>query len=118
VELSGASFDFTGDGETVNPTRVYSAVVGIGYRFDVIEWIPHLGLLLGYTRFSGGPMPDNRTRNDASYELAAGLDYVLSQHVGLGVQFGARGFLLKPPSSFWDTPGFVAVIRAEHHWGW
>ena len=118
LELSGASFDFTGDSEADDPTRAYSALTGIGYRFDVIEWVPHVGLLIGYTRFSGGPLPEERRRNEVSYEVAAGLDYVLSRHVGLGIQFGARGFLLNPPSSFWDTPGFVGMLRAEHHWGW
>jgi hypothetical protein len=118
LELSGSTHDFTEEGEREDRTQLYSALVGLRYNLDVIEWVPHFGVALGYYRFSAGPLPDERSRNELGFEAAVGLDYLFSREVGAGIKLAYHGFLLDPPSSLGNTPMLVALVSVERRWGW
>ena len=118
LELSGSTHDFTKDGEAEDRTQIYSALTGLRYNLDVIEWVPHFGVAFGYYRFSAGPLPDERFRNELGFEAEVGIDYLFSREVGAGVKLAYHGFLLDPPSSLGNTPMLVALLAVERRWGW
>jgi hypothetical protein len=118
LELSGSTHDFTREGAPEDRTQLYSALAGLRYNLDVIEWVPHFGMAFGYYRFSAGPLPDERSRNELGFEAEIGLDYSFSRDVGAGVKLAYHGFLLDPPSSFGNTPMLVALVAVERRWGW
>jgi hypothetical protein len=117
LELTAITCDFS-DPPGVDRTQVYSAMAGLSYKVDVIEWVPYFGLLVGYTRFSEGPAPPQRSKNDVGFDAHVGLDYLMSRSVGFGVKLGYQGFLGNPPDSFTDTPSFLFMVRSEYRWGW
>jgi hypothetical protein len=90
---------------------------GISYKLDVMSWIPHAGLELGYYRFLGDTRPRTLPENEAGCSLDLGLDYLLSRSVALGVELRYHGFLHDVPSSLAEAPLFTGLIRAEYHWG-
>jgi opacity protein-like surface antigen len=90
---------------------------GISYKLDVMSWIPYAGLELGYYRFLGDTRPRALSENEAGFSLDLGLDYLLSQSVGLGLEFRYHGFLHDFPTSLAEAPLFTGLIRAEYHWG-
>jgi len=90
---------------------------GIWYKLDVLSWIPYAGLELGYYRFLGDTRPRALPENEAGFSVDLGLDYLLSQSVGLGLRFRYHGFLHDFPASLGDAPLFTGLIRAEYRWG-
>ena len=118
LELSGSTLDFTQEGEPEDRTQIYSALAGLRYNLDVIEWVPHFGMALGYYRFSAGPLPDERSRNELGFEAELGLDYLFSRELGAGIKLAYHGFLLDPPSSLGNTPMLVGLLSVERRWGW
>jgi hypothetical protein len=118
LELTAITYDFTEPPAPVDRTQVYSALIGLSYKVDVIEWVPYMGLLVGYTRFSGGPKPEQRSKNDLGFDAHVGLDYLWTRSVGFGTKLGYQGFLGNPPDSLADTPSFVFMVRTEYRWGW
>jgi len=90
---------------------------GIWYKLDVLSWIPYAGLELGYYRFLGDTRPRALPENEAGFSLDLGLDYLLSESVGLGLKLRYHGFLHDFPASLADAPLFTGLIRAEYHWG-
>ncbi|MBN1608286.1 MAG: outer membrane beta-barrel protein [Polyangiaceae bacterium] len=118
LELGGSTHDFTQESEPEDRTQVYSALAGLRYNLDVIEWVPHFGIALGYYRFSAGPLPEQRHRNELGFAAQLGLDYLFSREVGAGVELAYHGFLLDPPASLGNTPMVSALISVERRWGW
>ena len=100
-----------------NPME-HQLLTGLRYNLDVIEWVPHFGVAFGYYRFSAGPLPDERFRNELGFEAEVGIDYLFSREVGAGVKLAYHGFLLDPPSSLGNTPMLVALLAVERRWGW
>ncbi len=98
--------------------QLLGASAGISYKFDVLEWIPYLGLELGYYRFAGDTRPASLRQDELGYSIDLGLDYLLSSSVALGAEVRYHGFVLGAPASLGDAPLFTALLRAEYHWGW
>lgn len=118
LEFGGSSHDFTEKDAPEDQTQLYSALAGLRYNLDVIEWVPHFGVSVGYYRFSGGPVPEKRSRNELGVAGEVGLDYLFSRNVGIGIELVYHGFLLEPLSSLGNTPLFVGLISVERRWGW
>lgn len=102
----------------------YSAVAGVSYKLDVLQWIPYGALLVGYQHIAGslplakpllpGQAPVNAfRRDDALATLVLGLDYALSRDWGLGASL-RTDFLL---TSLETGGAFTTLLRAEYHWG-
>jgi len=96
---------------------LYSASAGVAYKIDVIEWIPYVGLLLGYYR-QAGEDPTSGDRGALGISTALGIDYALSRSVGLGLQLRYHGGLNDVPTSLTDGSYYTGLLRAEYRWGW
>jgi hypothetical protein len=94
------------------PSWLGNADVGIGYVFDVLQWVPYAGVLVGGYALSGGTIQNVKVLLGA--EVALGLDYRLSPTFSIGV--AARQHFMTEMSTYPSfTQGFV---RAEYVWGW
>jgi Outer membrane protein beta-barrel domain len=86
--------------------------VGLGYVFDVMRWVPYVGILGGGYLFGGGTIQGTKVLGGASFALGA--DYRLSRSFAAGVAF--RQHLLTEPGTY---PSFTqALARIEYTWGW
>ena len=75
--------------------------------------MPYLGVLVGGTTLSGGPL--GRTKVLPDLEIAAGLDYRIDRSWSVGV--AAREHMQFTEMSTY--PSMVQVFaRAEYVWGW
>lgn len=95
---------------------IFSGAFGLAYKIDILEWIPYVGVLAGYYRFSGEPRPE--FRNNAALSAILGLDYAWSRSFGTGAQLRYHGLLLEAPRSFQDAAYFTGTLRAEYRFGW
>lgn len=95
------------------PKTIGHVGVGVGYVFDVLSWVPYIGLLgTGYV-FSGG----TRTGAGPAGGLAAalGIDYRASRHLAVGLA-ARQHFIL---SDFGTYPSWTSVgLRLSYTWGW
>jgi Outer membrane protein beta-barrel domain len=93
------------------PEWVANADAGIGYVFDVLTWVPYVGVLVGGYGLSGGTIHGFKAM--PGVEVALGLDYRISQSISVGVA-GRQHFLSET-----DTyPSFTQVLgRFEFVWG-
>jgi hypothetical protein len=106
---------------SVHPATTYKAkpvdgvmlaggAVGIGYVFDVLQWVPYVGVAAGgYYAVS----PTNSGPR-LGLELPFGLDYQFSRSFALGVAGQYRLLLLDPAGV---TQRFSAYLRGEYIWG-
>jgi hypothetical protein len=92
----------------------WSAVAGISYKLDVLQWIPYGALLVGY-QYIGGRLPAREPfrRNDALAAIVLGLDYAATRSFGLGASIRSDLLLTSPERGAAFTP----MLRAEYHWG-
>ena len=92
----------------------YSAVAGLSYKLDILQWIPYGAALIGYQHIAG-PLPPSEPfrRDDGILALVVGLDYAATRNFGLGASIRSD-FLL---SSFSEGYAFTPMLRAEYHWG-
>ncbi len=95
------------------PKTIGHVGVGVGYTFDVISWVPYIGLLgTGYvlgggTRASAG--------GAAGLAAALGIDYRASRRFTIGVA-ARQHFIL---SDFATYPSWTSVgLRFSYTWGW
>ena len=94
------------------PAWLANADVGIGYVFDVLQWVPYAGLLVGGYGLSGGTIPGVKFLPGAA--IALGLDYRLNPALSVGV--AVRQHLVSETSTY---PSFTqALARVEYTWGW
>jgi hypothetical protein len=92
----------------------WSAVVGLSYKVDVLQWIPYGALLVGYQHIGGRlPVGEPFRRNDALAAIVLGLDYAATRSFGLGASIRSD-FLLTSPER---GAAFTPMLRAEYHWG-
>jgi hypothetical protein len=86
--------------------------VGLGYVFDVMRWVPYVGILGGGYAFGGGTIQGSKWLLGASFALGA--DYRVSRTFAAGVAL--RQHLLTDPGTY---PSFTqALARIEYTWGW
>jgi hypothetical protein len=94
------------------PASITSAEVGVAYVFDVLQWVPWIGLLAGGYAFTGGTINGARILPGAAVGL--GLDYRLSRSWAVGVSAHQHAFT--DASTYPSFTQFFA--RFEYTWGW
>jgi Outer membrane protein beta-barrel domain len=95
------------------PAWLANADVGVGYVFDVLQWVPYAGILVGGEALSGGTL--GRAKILPTGVIALGLDYRLSPHLALGVAL-RQHFTAVDSAAY---PSFTqAFARLEYTWGW
>ena len=103
VELQGSRHDFGGI-----PVSLYLARAGLAYKLDVLQWIPYAG-------GAGGVFSVVWDEGATIHPCATGfvgLDYALSEHVGVGV-FGALDYVFANPNLIVGT----GLVRGEYRFG-
>lgn len=91
----------------------FSAVAGLSYKLDVLQWIPYAAVLVGFEHVSGAVPPNTFHRDDALAALVLGLDYAVTRNLGLGVSL-RTDMRLSTPS---EGEALTTLLRAEYHWG-
>ena len=95
------------------PAWIANADVGVGYVFDVLQWVPYVGILVGGEALSGGSLGGGKLLPNGV--IAIGLDYRLSPRVALGAALRQQ-FTAIESSTY---PSFTqAFARLEYTWGW
>jgi hypothetical protein len=103
LELQASRNDLAGF-----PVWFYATRAGLAYKLDVLQWIPYAGVSGGgfFVTWSNG------TTIEPCVGAFAGLDYAVSEHVGVGV-FVAGDYVLANPNLLVGT----ALFRAEYRFG-
>ena len=92
----------------------WSAVAGLSYKLDVLQWIPYGALLVGYQHIGGRvPLGEPFRRDDAIAAVVLGLDYAATRNFGLGASVRSDILLTSAERGAAITP----MLRAEYHWG-
>jgi hypothetical protein len=95
------------------PTSVVDLDVGIGYVFDVLQWVPYAGLLVGGHALTGGTIRGAEILPGTT--IALGLDYRFGRRWAAGVAF-RQHMLVTDMSTY---PSFTQLFaRFECTWGW
>jgi hypothetical protein len=106
-------FDSPGDTSSTKALFAWSAAAGVSYAFEVIEWVPYVGILAGGYLLHGKGAGD--TVVAPGLQAALGLDYQLSRSFALGLAV-RQHFMLTQMDTF---PVYTtALLRAEYMWGW
>jgi hypothetical protein len=101
------------DSPRTRPASVSHAGVGVGYVFDVLSWVPYVGLLGGGYYLDGGTL--DKARVLPGLGVALGLDYKINFKLAVGV--AARQHLMITDLSTY--PSFTQVFaKVEYTWGW
>lgn len=94
------------------PAWAANADVGVAYVFDVMRWVPYVGLLGGGYALAGGTI--QATKWLAGGVIALGVDYRFNRSLAAGV--AVRQHMLTDPGTY---PSFTqAFLRLEYTWGW
>jgi hypothetical protein len=94
------------------PTWGANADVGVAYVFDVLRWVPYVGLLGGGYALAGGTIQG--TKWLAGGVIALGVDYRFNRSLAAGV--AVRQHMLTEPGTY---PSFTQTFaRLEYTWGW
>ena len=102
---------FTSDPKT-RATFVGGAL-GAEYVFDVLRWVPYVGLTAGPNIM----LRDNEpTRVRLGVEIPAGLGYQLSRSWSVGAEFRYRVLMLGHTEGS-PSQGFLGLARCEFAWG-
>lgn len=89
-----------------------NADVGVAYVFDVLQWVPYIGLLAGGYGFGGGTLSGTKVLAGAAFAL--GCDYRFSRSLAGGAAI--RQHVVTDPS---DYPSLTQLfLRLEYTWGW
>lgn len=92
----------------------FSAVAGLSYKLDVLQWIPYAALLVGYQHIAGQlPLGGPFRRDDALFGILFGLDYAMTRNFGLGASVRTDTLLSSPSNG----EALTMMLRAEYHWG-
>jgi hypothetical protein len=95
------------------PTCITNVSAGAYYVFDVLRWVPYLGVVGGPYILTGGNLPAARV--EGGLALALGLDYQLSRRAAVGLGF-RQHFILSNMSTY---PSYSQLyLRFELLWGW
>lgn len=115
VELLASQHEFVEEQKTL----LYSGTAGITYKLDILTLIPYAGILAGVYAFDGFyPYNEVQPRKvQLGISVPFGLDWTISTHFGLGVQFRYHGILSDPLEAEDDGPIFSGLLRAEWRFG-
>ena len=114
-ELLGSTHNYRASADSPSERgEAYSAVAGLSYKLDVLQWIPYGALLAGFQHIAGPlPVSEPFRRDDAIFAGVLGLDYAATRSFGLGVSLRANLLL----SSIGEGEAITTMLRAEYHWG-
>jgi hypothetical protein len=115
LELLGSTHTYQATEERPSERGAsYSAVTGLSYKLDILQWIPYGAAMIGFQHIAG-PLPVSEPfhRNDALLALVLGLDYAATRNFGLGVSLRTDILL----STIGEGEAFTPMLRAEYHWG-
>jgi hypothetical protein len=111
----------TGAAATQLPhTLLASGAVGVGYVFDVLQWVPYVGGLVGAADIVdlGADCGKTPTTPCSSFRLSLevpfGLDYSVSRSFSVGV--GGRYQMMIGGAALEN--GLTGLLRAEYVWGY
>jgi hypothetical protein len=94
------------------PTWETHGSAGVAYVFDVLTWVPYVGLLVGGYVLGGGTL--DSTKYLVGFSVAAGVDYRFSRSFSLGIS--ARQHMMNEASNY---PEFTQLFaQAAYTWGW
>src|SRR3954467_4627416 len=82
LELLGVSHSYSASSTTPSERGAsYSAVTGLSYKLDILQWIPYGAAMVGYQHIAG-PLPPSEPfrRDDALLALVVGLDYAATRN--------------------------------------
>lgn len=105
------------EAQGVEKTTLALGTLGLAYKFDVIEWVPYIGVRTGYFHF-GPPPPASAKSPESPYVAAggaigamAGVDYSFSRAFALGVEFAYDALL---------SGGALGsgIVHAEYRFGY
>jgi len=114
LELLGSSHSYSSGSSPSEHGQAYSAVAGLSYKLDILQWIPYGAALVGFQHIAGPlPISEPFRRDDAIVAVVLGLDYAATRNFGLGVSLRTN-FLL---STLDEGEAFTTMLRAEYHWG-
>jgi hypothetical protein len=104
IELQASHNDVEG-----LPVWLYATRAGLAYKLDVLQWIPYAGPSAGgfLVTWSDG------TLLRPCVGGFGGLDYAVSEHIGIGV-YAAGDYVLANPNLLVGT----LLFRAEYRFGW
>jgi hypothetical protein len=103
LELQGSRNDFG-----AIPVSLYLARAGLSYKLDLLQWIPYAGGSAGAL----SAVWDGGATIKPSAGGFVGLDYAVSEHVGVGV-FGALDYVFANPNLVVGT----GLVRGEYRFG-
>lgn len=92
------------------------AALGLLYKFDVFQWIPYAGALVGYSWFQ-----QNETALTAGAPVLSvpfGVDYVFDRSLSVGVQGGYHWLMISPDPPIIDRSLWTVIARAEYRFDW
>jgi hypothetical protein len=94
------------------PSMVTSLDVGVAYVFDVIRWVPYVGLLAGACALNGGTIDGLKLEPGAAFAL--GFDYRFNRSWAAGLALRQQVF-----AESGTYPSYSqAFARVEYIWGW
>jgi hypothetical protein len=94
------------------PGSLTNVDVGVAYVFDVLQWVPYAGLLVGGYGLAGGSIHGVHVLGGAAFALR--LDYRPTRSWAFGISW--RQHMMTEPSEY---PSFTHLfLRAELTWGW
>ena len=101
------------DGSDTRALFASSLGAGVTYGFDVVQWVPYVGVLgAGYLLY--GKALDHPI-GAAGVQLALGIDYQVSRSMAVGLAVRQHIIVTKLE----DFPSYTtAFLRAEYMWGW
>jgi hypothetical protein len=109
LELAGSRHGID-QGDSV---QLFSGVLGLVYKVDIIQWVPWVGVTGGYSLATPTPLPlAGLPESSFCAGVTAGLDYALTRSVGLGASF-REDFLLDE-----GTNVTLLFARGEYRFGW
>jgi opacity protein-like surface antigen len=101
---------------------IYNASLGVEYVFDVLTWVPYVGLLVGPVHLavqdaedSAGVVTENADSWLLGVEVPLGLGYQLSRSFTIGVEGRYRLFPFGDETS--PTHNLLGLGRLEFTWG-
>jgi hypothetical protein len=115
LELLGSTHSYRASEDSPSERgAAYSAVAGLSYKLDILQWIPYGAAMVGFQHIAG-PLPISQPfrRDDAIVAFVLGLDYAATRNFGLGVSLRTNLLL----STIDEGHAFTSMLRAEYHWG-
>lgn len=94
-----------------------AASLGLVYKLDVIEWVPYVGVGLGFY-WLGDERRADLAQRELGLSVPLGIDYAPSRSFAVGLQLRYHGFFSELPTTLGGAALLDTLLRAEYRWGW